>query len=124
MAAIQAGFAREGEAAMLSNPRSGQSVRIVYSKMKRPAACSQGEPLHGRIGRIVIPSRGKPRNHGVKIDGRIVVIPAGQLIRTAPMKCVRRGKPSLDHAVTPPLRQHIGRSESGPTHRDQAADHV
>ena len=32
---------------------------------------------------VAIPSRGRPRNHGVKVDGRIVVVPCGNL-RTRP----------------------------------------
>jgi hypothetical protein len=60
---------------MISNPRPGQLVRISYAASKRSAT-----DLHGKIGRVVIPCRARrARNHGVEIDGRMVVIPAGQL---------------------------------------------
>jgi hypothetical protein len=68
---------------MISNPRAGQLVKVAYAPSRRGIAQSGGLLLHGQTGRIVIPSRGKPRNHGVEIAGRIVVIPAGQLQPTA-----------------------------------------
>lgn len=36
-------------------------------------------PHHGKVGRLAVVSRGKPRNHGVEIDGRIVVVPCGNI---------------------------------------------
>jgi hypothetical protein len=60
---------------VISNPRPGQLVRIAYAAIKRRAT-----DLHGRIGRVVIPCRARrARNQGVEADGRIIVIPAGQL---------------------------------------------
>ena len=37
-------------------------------------------PYHGRVGKLVVVSRGKPRNHGVEIDGRIVCVPCGNIV--------------------------------------------
>jgi hypothetical protein len=38
-------------------------------------------PHHGKVGRIVVVSRGKgPRNVGVLIEGRIVVVGRGNLV--------------------------------------------
>lgn len=59
---------------MMLNPRKGQRVQCWYNKK----FCHLYE-LHGKIGTVVIPSRGKPRNHGVMIDGRFHVVPCGNL---------------------------------------------
>ncbi len=59
---------------MMLNPRKGQVVQVWYRAEVRGAM-----PLHGRVGMVVIPSRGKPRNHGVEIDGRMYVVPCGNL---------------------------------------------
>jgi hypothetical protein len=41
-------------------------------------------PLHGKVGRVVVVARGKgPRNHGVLIDGRLWVVPCGNLRKPA-----------------------------------------
>lgn len=65
---------------MICNPRIGQPVRIRYGKMFRAA------PLQDALGTVAIRSRGKPRNHGVMIDGTLHVIPCGNLqsIATVP----------------------------------------
>jgi len=69
---------------MLLSPRIGQLVQIWYGQETRTAM-----PFHGQVGRVVIRCRrrGKhlrngPRNHAVEIDGRLVVVPCGNL-RTA-----------------------------------------
>jgi hypothetical protein len=36
-------------------------------------------PLHDRVGVVRISSLGKPRNHGIEIEGIVHVIPAGNL---------------------------------------------
>ena len=37
-------------------------------------------PLHGKIGTVKIANRrGKPRNHGIEIDGVLWVVPCGNL---------------------------------------------
>lgn len=59
---------------MLIFGRVGQSVRIHYNAKRAPRM-----PHHGKVGRLAVVSRGKPRNHGVEIDGRIVVVPCGNL---------------------------------------------
>ena len=54
--------------------RSGQRVRIH----KRSASVM---PHHGKLGVVRTVSRGPgPRNVGVEIDGRTVVIPRGNLV--------------------------------------------
>ena len=61
---------------MIFHPRIGQRVRVHYAK--RAAAVM---PHHGRIGVVRIVTNGPgPRNVGVEIDGRIVVIPRGNLM--------------------------------------------
>jgi len=60
---------------MLSSPRSGQSVQVWYAKKKRAHM-----PLHGQVGQIEVVSRARRcRNHGVRIDGRLYSVPAGNL---------------------------------------------
>ena len=56
---------------MMSNPTVGQRAQCWYA--------NRAMPLHGRIGVIEIVGRGKPRNHGVRIDGTLYVVPAGNL---------------------------------------------
>jgi len=59
---------------MLIFGRVGQAVRIHYNARRAPYM-----PWHGRTGRLVVVCRGKPRNHGVEIDGKIVVVPCGNI---------------------------------------------
>jgi len=59
---------------MISSPRPNQPVQIHYRRAVAPHM-----PLHGRVGTVVIPSRGRPRNHGVEVDGRLYVVLAGNL---------------------------------------------
>ncbi len=62
---------------MMLNPRIGQRVRVHYRK-----SWSRVMPLHGRTGIVrVVCRKGRPRNHGVEIDGRMIVIPCGNLVR-------------------------------------------
>lgn len=60
---------------MIANPRIGVDVRVHYNAKRAPTM-----PHHGKLARVVIASRGKPRNHGVLIDGRVVVVPCGNLV--------------------------------------------
>ena len=62
---------------MLINPRINQPVIIWYRPSLRHL------PYHGQSGRVVIRSRGKPRNHGVAIGGRVVVVPCGNLQKSS-----------------------------------------
>lgn len=64
---------------MISNPRVGTPVVIRYKK-----ALKHWFPLEGKSGVVAIPCkrRGRrqgPINHGVLVDGAIVVIPCGNL---------------------------------------------
>lgn len=59
---------------MLLNPRIGQRVQVWYR-----AGVRDHVPLHGKIGTVVIRSKGRPRNHGIEIDGMIYVVPCGNL---------------------------------------------
>lgn len=63
---------------MLVNPKIGQPVQVWYGKKTRDMM-----PLHGKTGTVEIVSRGKPRNHGVRVDGLLFVIPCGNLNRMA-----------------------------------------
>ena len=64
---------------MLSNPKPGRVVRIHYGPKYRDLV----EPgLQDRTAVVIIPGRGRPRNHLVRINSmreRLVVVPAGNL---------------------------------------------
>jgi len=61
---------------MIFHPRQGQRVRIHYAKRAAPDM-----PHHGVVGVVRIVAAGPgPRNVGVEIDGRIIVVPRGNLI--------------------------------------------
>ncbi len=64
---------------MISNPRPGDRVLLHYGPAWR-RVCSA---LHGRVGVVRVAGRAKPRSHGVELDGRIYVVPAGNLVRPA-----------------------------------------
>lgn len=68
----------DGEAdRMMLNPRIGQRVRVHYRK-----SWATFMPWHGRTGIVRIACRkGRPRNHGVEIDGQMIVIPCGNLVK-------------------------------------------
>lgn len=59
---------------MLANPKQGQRVQCWY---RRDRAAFM--PLHGKLGSVVVVSRGTPRNHGVEVDGAVYVVPCGNL---------------------------------------------
>ena len=59
---------------MLTNPPLGFTAQVWYRKRMR-----EFMPYHGRTGKITIVGRGKPRNHGIEIDGKTIVVPAGNL---------------------------------------------
>jgi hypothetical protein len=64
---------------MIANPRVGMLAQVWYNKRVAPS-----RPLHGKVGRVVVASRGKPRNHGLRMpDGTFHVVPCGNL-RPAP----------------------------------------
>lgn len=58
---------------MILNPKIGNNYQVWYRKENNHL------PLHSKIGAAVIKSTGKPRNHGVLIDGIIYVVPCGNL---------------------------------------------
>lgn len=59
---------------MLANPRRGQIVKIWYGKKTRDQMT-----LHGKLGFVEIISTGKPKNHGVRVNGTLHVIPCGNI---------------------------------------------
>lgn len=59
---------------MIASPRIGQVVQCWYAAKVRAA-----RPLHARVAVVEIVSRGRPRNHGVRIDGRLYAVPCGNL---------------------------------------------
>jgi len=59
---------------MISSPKIGQRVEVRYGPKYRDFM-----PLHGKVGIVRISSKGKPRNHGVEVDGALYAIPCGNL---------------------------------------------
>ena len=60
---------------MISRPHVGQSVQLWYAAKKRSVS-----PHHAAFGAVEIVSRGPgPRNVGVRVDGRLIVVPCGNL---------------------------------------------
>ena len=57
---------------MIINAKVGQKVKCIYK--------DRNMPLRNKVGVVVISSKGKPRNHGVLIDGKMYVVPCGNLI--------------------------------------------
>ena len=66
---------------MIFQPRPGQRVRVHYNRHQAPLM-----PYHGQEGvvRIVARGGGGPRNVGVEIGGRMVVLPRGNLVAIGP----------------------------------------
>jgi hypothetical protein len=78
---------------VISNPRQGQTVRVRYAVKPgrvKPWDWRSGPPgrhwltiaprFQDAVGRVLVPSRGRPRNHLVKIAGELVVVHAGNLM--------------------------------------------
>jgi hypothetical protein len=60
---------------MIANPKPGMRVQIWYR-----AELQEHMPWHGHCGAVEIVGRGKPRNHGVRLDnGKLVAFPCGNL---------------------------------------------
>lgn len=60
---------------MMANPKKGQLVQVHYGKRY-----AHTMPYHGKIGRVVVVCKARRcRNHGVEIDGEMIVIPCGNL---------------------------------------------
>lgn len=68
---------------MLANPQLGWRVLIHYAtkpKAKGLKAPCDVMPHHGKHGTIIVVAKGKPRNHGVRLDdGTLTAIPCGNL---------------------------------------------
>ena len=64
---------------MLANPRRGQRVRIHYAPRH-----GVHMPLQDRVGTVVVVGRGKPRNHGVMVDGELYCVPCGNVVKEEP----------------------------------------
>lgn len=60
---------------MIANPRLGQRVRVHY---RRDYGAHM--PLQDCVGVIVVVGRGRPRNHGVMVDGALYTVPCGNLV--------------------------------------------
>jgi len=66
---------KSGGPGMIFHPKPGQRVRIHYARRWWPM------PYQGRTGVVRILARGRgPRNVGVEIEGRIIVVPRGNLV--------------------------------------------
>jgi len=79
---------------MIVNPRKGKTVQVWYKK-----ALASEMPLHGKIGTVEVickPHKAPrcnqviegvrqqgPRNHGVLIDGKVWVVPCGNIREVA-----------------------------------------
>lgn len=59
---------------MISHPYLGQVVQLWYRAALRGVA-----PHHGKVGTVVVKALGRPRNHGVEVDGVLTIVPAGHL---------------------------------------------
>lgn len=61
----------------MRNPKAGDRCRLHYRK-----AMAGFMPHHGKCGTVVIVGKGRPRNHGVRLDGcgTTTVVPAGNLV--------------------------------------------
>ncbi len=68
---------------MLVYPQVGATVQVWYKRQ-----LADWFPLHGKIGTVLVVAKGKgPRNHGILIDGKLWVVPCGNL-RNVPQEDV------------------------------------
>jgi hypothetical protein len=59
---------------MMASPKVNDIAMIWYRQSNRHL------PYHGKLCRIIIASKGTPRNHGVRVTGGgMVVVPCGNL---------------------------------------------
>jgi hypothetical protein len=62
---------------MIFHPKPGERVRLHYRRQDVP-----WRPWHGRVGVVARVGRGPgPINVGVLIDGVLVVVPRGNIVR-------------------------------------------
>ena len=80
---------------MIFQPRPGQRVRVHYNRHLAPMM-----PYHGQEGVVRIISRGgSPRNVGVEIAGRMIVVPRGNLVAIGPSEKTPAGAGVVDEGV-------------------------
>ncbi len=62
---------------MLARPKIGQRVQVWYAKHYKDRM-----PHHAKVGTVEVVSMGPgPKNHGIRLDGRLIVVPCGNLNR-------------------------------------------
>jgi len=66
---------------MMLYPTIGQSLQVWYKDGQARAYEPVAMPYHGLIGVVRVRSHGKPRNHGVEINSKTIVVPCGNLRR-------------------------------------------
>ena len=77
---------------MIFHPRVGQRVRVHYNRH-----VAHLMPYHGQDGVVRVISRGGgPRNVGVELAGRMVVIPRGNLVAIGPNEKTPAGAGVVD----------------------------
>lgn len=60
---------------MIVHPRPGSTVQVWYRKDRAGSM-----PHHGQLGTVRIAAKGPgPRNHGIELDGRMVIVPCGNI---------------------------------------------
>jgi len=59
---------------MICNPRIGQTVQLWYAEKWRSWVT-----IHGKSGVVVKQYHGRPRNHMIHVDGRLVIVPCGNI---------------------------------------------
>ena len=62
---------------MMSAPKQGEICLLRYK-------AEDAMPLNNKVGVVVIVGHGRPRNHGVVVDGHLHIVPAGQMQRALP----------------------------------------
>lgn len=64
---------------MLSNPKLGTRVIVHYAQKWIDVPHINTKHLQDCKGIVVVVCKGRPRNHGVNIDGTVYSIPCGNL---------------------------------------------
>lgn len=102
---------------MIATPALGQPVQVWYRAGVRDIM-----PLHGKTGVVVIRSHGRPRNHAVRIGGRVYVVPCGNL-RQPLDTAVKRGKLDMGTAGNgPAVELATGYSSASASEWDQTTE--
>lgn len=66
---------------MMSHPKLGTDCQIWYARDRWEKYGRKLLPYHGQLATVILPSRGRPRNHMVSVGGRLVIVPCGNLRR-------------------------------------------